>query len=152
VGPSSHVHDFFPSTHGDTSLAHGRGRGGIPRFLPIAAATLHCHLPPLHAPTSTRPWPTEGVTAAPQAQGFRMRGQKWYSRPSVQRGFEEGQMPLYRHVMKLRGIAGGEPLQSKISQISLHFARSSSVERGNGVWWGDSTGSTMPTRGSSSWR
>jgi large subunit ribosomal protein L15 len=36
-----------------------------------------------------------------------MRGQKSRSGPGVRKGFEGGQMPLYRRVPKLRGIAGG---------------------------------------------
>ncbi|KAG6398929.1 hypothetical protein SASPL_140401 [Salvia splendens] len=39
--------------------------------------------------------------------GFGMRGQKSRSGPGVRRGFEGGQMPLYRRIPKLRGIAGG---------------------------------------------
>ncbi|XP_015895611.2 large ribosomal subunit protein uL15c [Ziziphus jujuba] len=39
--------------------------------------------------------------------GFGMRGQKSRSGPGVKRGFEGGQMPLYRRIPKLRGIAGG---------------------------------------------
>ncbi|MCL7045705.1 hypothetical protein MKW94_017259 [Papaver nudicaule] len=39
--------------------------------------------------------------------GFGMRGQKSRSGPGIRRGFEGGQMPLYRRVPKLRGIAGG---------------------------------------------
>ncbi|KAK4260846.1 hypothetical protein QN277_003910 [Acacia crassicarpa] len=39
--------------------------------------------------------------------GFGMRGQKSRSGPGVQKGFEGGQMPLYRRIPKLRGIAGG---------------------------------------------
>ncbi|KAF5183256.1 50S ribosomal protein L15 protein [Thalictrum thalictroides] len=39
--------------------------------------------------------------------GFGMRGQKSRSGPGVRRGFEGGQMPLYRRLPKLRGIAGG---------------------------------------------
>ncbi|CAI9096198.1 OLC1v1032284C5 [Oldenlandia corymbosa var. corymbosa] len=39
--------------------------------------------------------------------GFGMRGQKSRSGPGVMKGFEGGQMPLYRRVPKLRGIAGG---------------------------------------------
>ncbi|KAK0600642.1 hypothetical protein LWI29_017014 [Acer saccharum] len=39
--------------------------------------------------------------------GFGMRGQKSKSSPGVRRGFEGGQMPLYRRIPKLRGIAGG---------------------------------------------
>ncbi|CAI0459625.1 unnamed protein product [Linum tenue] len=38
--------------------------------------------------------------------GFGMRGQKSRSGPGVMRGFEGGQMPLYRRIPKLRGIAG----------------------------------------------
>ncbi|MBA0798823.1 hypothetical protein Gohar_009379, partial [Gossypium harknessii] len=40
--------------------------------------------------------------------GFGMRGQKSRSGPGVRKGFEGGQMPLYRRIPKLRGIAGGE--------------------------------------------
>ncbi|XP_050225031.1 50S ribosomal protein L15, chloroplastic [Mercurialis annua] len=39
--------------------------------------------------------------------GFGMRGQKSRSGPGIRRGFEGGQMPLYRRLPKLRGIAGG---------------------------------------------
>lgn len=39
--------------------------------------------------------------------GFGMRGQKSRSGPGIMRGFEGGQMPLYRRLPKLRGIAGG---------------------------------------------
>lgn len=39
--------------------------------------------------------------------GFGMRGQKSRSGPGVRRGFEGGQMPLYRRIPKLKGIAGG---------------------------------------------
>jgi len=39
--------------------------------------------------------------------GFGMRGQKSRSGPGVRHGFEGGQMPLYRRIPKLRGIAGG---------------------------------------------
>lgn len=42
--------------------------------------------------------------------GFGMRGQKSRSGPGVRRGFEGGQMPLYRRLPKLRGIAGGKLL------------------------------------------
>lgn len=40
--------------------------------------------------------------------GFGMRGQKSRSGPGVRKGFEGGQMPLYRRIPKLRGIAGGK--------------------------------------------
>ncbi|KAJ3702946.1 hypothetical protein LUZ61_006651 [Rhynchospora tenuis] len=48
-------------------------------------------------------------TAAGQGNscGFGMRGQKSRSGPGVRKGFEGGQMPLYRRIPKLRGIAGG---------------------------------------------
>lgn len=42
--------------------------------------------------------------------GFGMRGQKSRSGPGVRKGFEGGQMPLYRRIPKLRGIAGGDCL------------------------------------------
>ena len=40
-----------------------------------------------------------------------MRGQK--SRTGIRSGFEGGQMPLYRRLPKLRGIAGGMPAGRK---------------------------------------
>ncbi|KAB1221066.1 50S ribosomal protein L15, chloroplastic [Morella rubra] len=39
--------------------------------------------------------------------GFGMRGQKSRSGPGVRKGFEGGQMPLYRRIPKLKGIGGG---------------------------------------------
>jgi large subunit ribosomal protein L15 len=52
-----------------------------------------------------------GIAAGQGAScGFGMRGQKSRSGPGVRRGFEGGQMPLYRRIPKLRGIAGGEVL------------------------------------------
>ncbi|KAI3433220.1 Ribosomal_L18e/L15P domain-containing protein [Psidium guajava] len=49
-----------------------------------------------------------GVSAGQGAScGFGMRGQKSRSGPGVMKGFEGGQMPLYRRIPKLRGIAGG---------------------------------------------
>ncbi|KAK6940352.1 Ribosomal protein L18e/L15P, partial [Dillenia turbinata] len=39
--------------------------------------------------------------------GFGMRGQKSRSGPGVCKGCEGGQMPLYRRIPNLRGIAGG---------------------------------------------
>ncbi|KAL8140062.1 hypothetical protein V2J09_006083 [Rumex salicifolius] len=49
-----------------------------------------------------------GIAAGQGAScGFGMRGQKSRSGPGVRRGFEGGQMPLYRRLPKLRGIAGG---------------------------------------------
>lgn len=49
-----------------------------------------------------------GIAAGQGAScGFGMRGQKSRSGPGIMRGFEGGQMPLYRRLPKLRGIAGG---------------------------------------------
>ncbi|XP_031402171.1 LOW QUALITY PROTEIN: 50S ribosomal protein L15, chloroplastic [Punica granatum] len=49
-----------------------------------------------------------GISAGQGAScGFGMRGQKSRSGPGVMKGFEGGQMPLYRRIPKLRGIAGG---------------------------------------------
>lgn len=49
-----------------------------------------------------------GIAAGQGAScGFGMRGQKSRSGPGIMRGFEGGQMPLYRRIPKLRGIAGG---------------------------------------------
>lgn len=59
-----------------------------------------------------------GISAGQGAScGFGMRGQKSRSGPAVTIGFEGGQMPLYRRIPKLRGIAGG----NLISQHSLSF-------------------------------
>ena len=52
--------------------------------------------------------------------GFGMRGQKSRSGPGVRKGFEGGQMPLYRRIPKLRGIAGGIPF-SPILFLILPF-------------------------------
>ena len=61
-----------------------------------------------------------GISAGQGAScGFGMRGQKSRSGPGVRRGFEGGQMPLYRRLPKLRGIAGGESLQSKQSTLFI---------------------------------
>lgn len=51
--------------------------------------------------------------------GFGMRGQKSRSGPGVRKGFEGGQMPLYRRIPKLRGIAGGN-FFTKTFSIVLH--------------------------------
>ncbi|KAJ1402974.1 Ribosomal protein L15, conserved site [Sesbania bispinosa] len=49
-----------------------------------------------------------GISAGQGAScGFGMRGQKSRSGPGVRKGFEGGQMPLYRRIPKLKGIAGG---------------------------------------------
>jgi hypothetical protein len=139
VGPHRHTHDCFPLASSDASLADRRGCGGALTFPPfsrppppVAAAALHYDLPPPHARFRDEMWE---ITLGP---GIRCR-------------FEEGQMLLYRLVMMLHSIVGYESLQSEFSQISLHFA-CSLVEHENGVWWGESTGSMLPTRGSSSWR
>lgn len=49
--------------------------------------------------------------------GFGMRGQKSRSGPGVRRGFEGGQMPLYRRLPKLRGIAGGKKICDEDCEI-----------------------------------
>ncbi|CAN1219518.1 50S ribosomal protein L15, chloroplastic (Fragment) [Linum perenne] len=55
--------------------------------------------------------------------GFGMRGQKSRSGPGIMRGFEGGQMPLYRRLPKLKGIAGGFEEGDEVSLESL-------IERG----------------------
>lgn len=58
-----------------------------------------------------------GIAAGQGAScGFGMRGQKSRSGPGVRKGFEGGQMPLYRRIPKLKGIAGG------ILHLQLSFA------------------------------
>ena len=42
-----------------------------------------------------------------QSCGYGMRGQKARSGPGTRPGFEGGQIPLYRRIPKLKGIAGG---------------------------------------------
>lgn len=51
------------------------------------------------------------------------RGQKSRSGGGTRPGFEGGQMPLYRRLPKLKGIAGGEPNVSW-SRAVLHLGRS----------------------------
>lgn len=46
-----------------------------------------------------------------------MRGQKSRSGPGVRKGFEGGQMPLYRRLPKLRGIAGGTVILPRSGDI-----------------------------------
>ncbi|KXZ54962.1 hypothetical protein GPECTOR_3g13 [Gonium pectorale] len=60
--------------------------------------------------------------------GFGNRGQKSRSGPSVRPGFEGGQMPLYRRLPKLRGIAGGmgaglpDFVVVNLDDLEKHFA------------------------------
>ncbi|KAL7210535.1 hypothetical protein ACSBR1_031986 [Camellia fascicularis] len=58
-----------------------------------------------------------------------MRGQKSRSSPGVRRGFEGGQMPLYRRILKLRGITGGKCLEvrGEIHEAHEIVLQSSSV-------------------------
>lgn len=66
-----------------------------------------------------------GIAAGQGAScGFGMRGQKSRSGPGVRRGFEGGQMPLYRRIPKLRGIAGGESLRASRFPSSPSFEAS----------------------------
>ncbi|EFJ19603.1 hypothetical protein SELMODRAFT_177574 [Selaginella moellendorffii] len=59
--------------------------------------------------------------------GFGMRGQKSRAGPKVRPGFEGGQMPLYRRLPKLKGIAGGmragvpKYVAVNIRDIATHF-------------------------------
>ncbi|KAJ6322050.1 hypothetical protein OIU77_012015 [Salix suchowensis] len=52
--------------------------------------------------------------------GFGMRGQKSRSGPGVRRGFEGGQMPLYRRIPKLRGIAGEIHVRDGLNFRGMH--------------------------------
>lgn len=65
-----------------------------------------------------------GISAGQGAScGFGMRGQKSRSGPGVMKGFEGGQMPLYRRIPKLRGIAGGtqrSPFNALSSLFCFH--------------------------------
>jgi len=59
-----------------------------------------------------------GIAAGQGAScGFGMRGQKSRSGPGIMRGFEGGQMPLYRRLPKLRGIAGGIPSYTTLGNL-----------------------------------
>ena len=53
--------------------------------------------------------------------GFGMRGQNSRSGSGTRPGFEGGQMPLYRRLPKLRGIAGGASLTSISSHVHHRF-------------------------------
>lgn len=118
------------------------GRRAVPRALPVPLrarpprrVTVVCSGAAAAAEASSAAAPTEkfrldnlgpqkgsrrrpkrkgrGIAAGQGAScGFGMRGQKSRSGPGVRRGFEGGQMPLYRRIPKLRGIAGGELLSS----------------------------------------
>ncbi|KAG2493908.1 hypothetical protein HYH03_007844 [Edaphochlamys debaryana] len=65
--------------------------------------------------------------------GFGNRGQKSRSGPSVRPGFEGGQMPLYRRLPKLRGIAGGmgaglpDHVVVNLSDLEKYFAAGETV-------------------------
>ncbi|KAK9064628.1 hypothetical protein SSX86_016010 [Deinandra increscens subsp. villosa] len=66
--------------------------------------------------------------------GFGMRGQKSRSGPGVRRGFEGGQMPLYRRLPKLRGIAGGMHAGlSKYVPVNLKDIETAGFEEGEEV-------------------
>ncbi|RZB89400.1 50S ribosomal protein L15, chloroplastic [Glycine soja] len=71
-----------------------------------------------------------GISAGQGAScGFGMRGQKSRSGPAVTIGFEGGQMPLYRRIPKLRGIAG-ETEDAKFKEgeeVSLEFLKAKGV-------------------------
>nr|GEY81683.1 50S ribosomal protein L15, chloroplastic [Tanacetum cinerariifolium] len=66
--------------------------------------------------------------------GFGMRGQKSRSGPGVRPGFEGGQMPLYRRLPKLRGIAGGMHAGlSKYVPVNLKDIETAGFEEGEEV-------------------
>eukprot|EP00252_Welwitschia_mirabilis_P015843 TRINITY_DN35226_c0_g1_i1.p1 TRINITY_DN35226_c0_g1~~TRINITY_DN35226_c0_g1_i1.p1 ORF type:complete len:264 (+),score=45.22 TRINITY_DN35226_c0_g1_i1:142-933(+) len=66
--------------------------------------------------------------------GFGMKGQKSRAGPGVRRGFEGGQMPLYRRLPKLRGIAGGMGAGlPKYIPINLHDIEAAGFEDGDEV-------------------
>lgn len=119
------------------------GRRGAPRALPLRArpqrrVTVVCSGAAAEASDAAAPaekfrldnlGPQKGSRRRPKRKGrgisagqgascgFGMRGQKSRSGPGVRRGFEGGQMPLYRRIPKLRGIAGGELLLFKLPLI-----------------------------------
>ncbi|MFS8032761.1 putative ribosomal protein L15 [Helianthus anomalus] len=66
--------------------------------------------------------------------GFGMRGQKSRSGPGVRKGFEGGQMPLYRRLPKLRGIAGGmQAGLSKYVPVNLKDIETAGFQEGEEV-------------------
>lgn len=66
--------------------------------------------------------------------GFGMRGQKSRSGPGVRKGFEGGQMPLYRRLPKLRGIAGGMSAGlSKFVPVNLKDIETAGFKEGEEV-------------------
>ncbi len=78
-------------------------RAGPPRARPPPLTGQTPYLPPSSA--------AQGGTC-----GFGTRGQKARSGSGTRPGFEGGQMPLYRRLPKLRGIAGGaQPDRSLLS-------------------------------------
>ncbi|KAH1231135.1 50S ribosomal protein L15, chloroplastic [Glycine max] len=69
-----------------------------------------------------------GISAGQGAScGFGMRGQKSRSGPAVTIGFEGGQMPLYRRIPKLRGIAGEDAKFKEGEEVSLEFLKAKGV-------------------------
>ncbi|XP_027364978.1 50S ribosomal protein L15, chloroplastic isoform X3 [Abrus precatorius] len=68
-----------------------------------------------------------GIAAGQGAScGFGMRGQKSRSGPGVRKGFEGGQMPLYRRIPKLKGIAGDAKFQEG-EEVSLETLKEKGV-------------------------
>ncbi|KAJ3674149.1 hypothetical protein LUZ60_006141 [Juncus effusus] len=66
--------------------------------------------------------------------GFGMRGQKSRSGPGVRKGFEGGQMPLYRRIPKLRGIAGGMKAGlSKYVAVNLRDLQNANFKDGDEI-------------------
>jgi ribosomal protein L15 len=65
--------------------------------------------------------------------GYGMRGQNARSGPSTRPGFEGGQIPLYRRMPKLKGIAGGMPagrtshVVVNVKQLGEKFAEGETV-------------------------
>ncbi|KAG4998598.1 hypothetical protein JHK82_029391 [Glycine max] len=69
-----------------------------------------------------------GISAGQGAScGFGMRGQKSRSGPAVTIGFEGGQMPLYRRIPKLRGIAGEDANFKEGEEVSLESLKAKGV-------------------------
>lgn len=76
-----------------------------------------------------------GIAAGQGAScGFGMRGQNSRSGSGVRPGFEGGQMPLYRRLPKLKGIAGGMGAGlPKYVSVNLEDIIASGIEEGEEV-------------------
>lgn len=100
----------FPSLTSTKSrlIIAAAGASALPTAILPAARLRLDNLGPQPGSRKRRKRKGRGIAAGQgNSCGFGMRGQKSRSGPGVRKGFEGGQMPLYRRIPKLRGIAGG---------------------------------------------